>query len=60
MMLHIEGTYNEVWYFTHDVMACYDFNMKNSNQRLLLVPGKYVWFCSMHIILYPFAQKRKN
>jgi hypothetical protein len=42
MMLHVEGTYNEVWYCTHDVRPCYDFNMKNSNQRLLLVPGKYM------------------
>jgi hypothetical protein len=32
MMLHIESTYNEVWYFTHDVRPCYDFNMKSSNQ----------------------------
>ena len=33
---------------------------EKQQSRLLLVPGKYVWFCSMHITLYPFAQKRKN
>jgi hypothetical protein len=32
-MLHIEGTYNEVWYFTHDVRPCYDF--KNGWQIIL-------------------------
>ena len=59
---HDHDAYNEVWYYTHDVTVrhCYNLNMKNSNQRLLLVPGNYVWFCSMHITLYPFAQKRKN
>ena len=41
---HDHDAYNEVWYYTHDVTVrhCYNLNMKNSNQRLLLVPGKYV------------------
>ena len=34
---HIEGMYNEVWYFNHDVRPCYDFNMKNRWKIILFI-----------------------
>jgi len=48
-----------VWYFTHDVRPCNDFNMKNSNQRLLLVPGSYTNY-RMGTDRYRNFEEKKN
>jgi hypothetical protein len=57
MMLHIEGTYNEVWYFTHDVRPCYDFNEEQKSEAFACFRKIGVILFNAH---YPISLRSKE